>query len=597
MSVFTRPSQPATQEPAAPEAGLLPADSPAPTPTESSAAEVRRPTAPRGPRRDDGAPAGRRAADWRTVAGRVLTVLAALFVLFALVVPDNLSELTPGTFLRIPVEALLGVALAAVLPARPRRVLAVLAGVALGLLTIVKILDMGFYAVLDRPFDLVLDWILLDDSRGVLGDSIGRAARTRWRSRPSCWCSVLIVLHDARDAAAGQAGRPARRRPRCRRWRCSRSSGSPAPRSARSSCRACRSRPTARHPGLRPRPARWARPAGRRRRFAEELAPSTRSAPRRASSCSPACGARTSCFAFIESYGRDAIEDPEMAPQVDAVLDAGTRRLNAAGYSSRSAFLTSSTAGSGSWLAHATLLSGLWVNNQQRYRTLVASDRLTLTSAFQRAGWRTVGVMPGVTEAWPEGEFFGYDQVYDSGHLGYRGPRFSYATMPDQYTLSAFERLERAKKDRAPLMAEIPLVSSHAPWTPLPRMIDWNDVGDGSVYRLDGVRPGHRPEYVLNRDPKEVRAEYRQSIEYSLDSLISVRGEVRRQEPRARLPRRPPARPDRGRPERQPRRADHDRRPRPGRAGQDLRLGLAGRPEARTRRPRSGGWTPSATAS
>ena len=84
--------------------------------------------------------------------------------------------------------------------------------------------------------------------------------------------------------------------------------------------------------------------------------------------------------------------------------------------------------GGGSWLAHATLLSGLWIDNQQRYRTLVSSDRLTLTSAFQRAGWRTVGVEPAITGAWPEGEFYGYDRVYDSRNLGYRGPRFSYAT-------------------------------------------------------------------------------------------------------------------------------------------------------------------------
>ena len=40
-------------------------------------------------------------------------------------------------------------------------------------------------------------------------------------------------------------------------------------------------------------------------------------------------------------------------------------------------------------------------------------------------------------------------------------------TMPDQYTLSAFQRYEPAP-GHAPVMAEIPLVSSHAPWAPLP---------------------------------------------------------------------------------------------------------------------------------
>ena len=31
-------------------------------------------------------------------------------------------------------------------------------------------------------------------------------------------------------------------------------------------------------------------------------------------------------------------------------------------------------------------------------------------------------------------------------------------------------------------MAEIDLVSSHTPWTPLPRMVPWDQVGDGSVF-------------------------------------------------------------------------------------------------------------------
>ena len=33
---------------------------------------------------------------------------------------------------------------------------------------------MGFFAVLDRPFDPVSDWAYLRPAVGVLGDSIGR---------------------------------------------------------------------------------------------------------------------------------------------------------------------------------------------------------------------------------------------------------------------------------------------------------------------------------------------------------------------------------------------------------------------------------------
>ncbi len=192
--------------------------------------------------------------------------------------------------------------------------------------------------------------------------------------------------------------------------------------------------------------------------------------------------------AFVESYGRTAVEDPGLGPGVQAVLAAGSDRLRAAGYSSRSAFLTSPTSGGGSWLAHTTLLSGLWVDDQQRYRDVVSSERLTLSGAFRRAGWRTVGVMPGVTSAWPEGDFFSYQEVHDADHLDYRGPNFSWSRMPDQYTLAAFDRLERSRAPRAPVMAVVPLVSSHAPWSPVPRLVEWTRGG-----RRVGLQPPDHP--------------------------------------------------------------------------------------------------------
>ena len=50
----------------------------------------------------------------------------------------------------------------------------------------------------------------------------------------------------------------------------------------------------------------------------------------------------------------------------------------------------------------------------------------------------------------------------------------------DQYTLSTFRPSERAKPGHAPVSAQTVLVSSHAPWTPIPQLIGWNAVGDGS---------------------------------------------------------------------------------------------------------------------
>jgi hypothetical protein len=224
-------------------------------------------------------------------------------------------------------------------------------------------------------------------------------------------------------------------------------------------------------------------------------------------------------FVFVESYGRVAVEGSSFAPEIRALLEEGTETLAAEGWSSRSAFLTSPTFGGVSWLAHATLHSGLWIDTQQRHDQLLASDRFTLAAAFERAGWRTVVDVPSNRDPWDEGRaFYRFDVDYDRHDVGYEGPKFSFAAMPDQYTMAAFERLELAP-GHAPVMAEIDLISSHEPWTPLPRLLDWDEIGDGSVY--DGMpAEGQAPTDVLG-DTDRVRELYAESIRYSLDVLIS----------------------------------------------------------------------------
>jgi hypothetical protein len=214
-----------------------------------------------------------------------------------------------------------------------------------------------------------------------------------------------------------------------------------------------------------------------------------------------------------------AVEGSSFAPGINRLLDDGTRRLAEAGFESRSAFMTSPTFGALSWLAHATLQSGLWVDSQPLYDRLVESRRLTLTRLFGRAGWRTVADVPANTRDWPQGEFYGFDHLYDSRNVGYRGPRFGYPPVPDQYTLDAFHRLELAREDRPPVMAEIDLITSHAPWSRTPRMVDQAAVGDGSIF--DGMPETLPSEGDIWPSPRRVKAAYAGSIEYSLEAFLT----------------------------------------------------------------------------
>ena len=101
---------------------------------------------------------------------------AGAIVWGALVAPDRLELLTPAAFLRIPVEGLVLVAIALVLPARPRRIVAIVAGVLFGLLAVFKVFDVVLYQEFARPFNPVIDWGNVGPAIGVVRDSIGTLA-------------------------------------------------------------------------------------------------------------------------------------------------------------------------------------------------------------------------------------------------------------------------------------------------------------------------------------------------------------------------------------------------------------------------------------
>ena len=472
----------------------------------------------RGPGQDSQPPTdevpARRASRRTAVATRAVSVAAGVVVLLVLIAPTEVGRLTPAAFVRVPVEALLGASLVLALPAGPRRWVAGVLGVALGALAVVKVIDVGFFAVLDRSFDPLLDWGFLEAGVVFLTSSMGRPAAVG--AVVGALVGAVVVLALVALSVRRLAGVAVRHEARARPmvailtvvWAVCAVSGVQLVPQVPVAAQVTVDRLAQMRAGLQDSET-----------FAAQMIMDQFGA-------TPPAGLLTALrgkdvvIAFVESYGRTATEHPSLAPEVGPRLDDGTHRLRAAGFSSRSAYLTSPTAGGGSWLAQITLLSGLWVDNQHRYQALLATDRLTLTGAFQRAGWRTVGVMPGVILDWPEGSFFDYDRIYAAKDLGYRGPNFSFATMPDQYTLSAFERLERARADRPPLMAVIPLISSHAPWAPVPPALDWTNVGDGSGYRaVPGA--GDPADVVLGRDPTRVRADYAQAIGYTIDTVVS----------------------------------------------------------------------------
>jgi phosphatidylglycerophosphate synthase len=448
----------------------------------------------------------------RTGIAVALTVLALLVVWGALVAPNQPRQLDVGAFARLPLELLVVVGLAVLLPARPRRVLAVVGGAVLAVLVVVKVLDMGFITAFDRPFDPVSDSSYVGIGIETLRDAIGRSSANLAVAAIGVLfvgllaLPVLALLRLTRVAAGHRGWALPAVAALGVIWVGLRVLGAPV--ASTSTAALAVDEVNAVRSGLQ----------------AHEIL--AREIPRDRFRAAPGDRLLTGLrgkdvlLLFVESYGRVAAQGSSFSPRVDAVLDKGTAQLQAGGFSSRSAFLSSSTFGGLSWLAHSTLQSGIRIGTQRGYNQLVKSDRLTLSGAFKRAGWRTVSEDPANKRTWPEGSsFYHYDKIYDRRNVGYRGPGFGLPPMPDQYVLEALQRLELAKRPRPPLFAEVDLISSHAPWTRIPRLIAWDDVGDGSIFNRVGVEESTRA--ALFGDSKRARAAYGHSIEYTMSTIIS----------------------------------------------------------------------------
>jgi hypothetical protein len=179
---------------------------------------------------------------------------------------------------------------------------------------------------------------------------------------------------------------------------------------------------------------------------------------------------------FVESYGAVTYETPAIADGLVASRADLAAAVADTGREVVTAYVESPTFGGSSWLAHLSLISGVEVRDQYAYTSLMASRRETIITNFARRGYRTVALMPGMRQAWPEGAFYRFDRIYGHDLLEYRGPQFGWWTIPDQYALAKIDAVERvrAAEARSPLFIVFPTSTTHAPFGPVaPYQPDW----------------------------------------------------------------------------------------------------------------------------
>jgi phosphatidylglycerophosphate synthase len=458
------------------------------------------------------APAGFSTAPvWDPVTTTVLTFLALGVVWFVLVFPIRPSQLSPGFFVRLPLEGLVVVGLAVALPTRIGRFVPWLIGPLLGAVALIKVFDLGFFIAFNRSFNPVEDWSYFSIGFATVRDTFGsRDADLAIAASVVVGLAALVVPTLALRQLSRVASRHRRR--------------------------------SLRTVGV--LTAVWAlcwvfgtevSGAGIASTSAAHLAVGEVQAVQADLHSEALFGAlmarkdpyrnippgrllkgllgKDVLLVFVEGYGQTAVQGNSFSPRIDQIVNVGTQELQAHGFSSRSGWLTSSTYGGGSWLSHATLQSGTWVNSPGRYSQLIKSKRLPLSTAFRRAGWETVADAPANRGSWPEGHsYYHYDKIWDRTNLGYSGPKYGYSPMPDQYALQKLQKLELAKRNRPPIFAEFDTTSSHYAWDRIPPLIAWHRLGNGSIFN-------HLP--IDRTGMTDTQQGYARSIQYSLRTLYS----------------------------------------------------------------------------
>ncbi|WP_241524126.1 sulfatase-like hydrolase/transferase [Oceaniglobus indicus] len=446
-------------------------------------------------------------------------ILATLLLYLALALPNTPAAMVAGTFIRLPLELPVLIALLLAVAALPRlsRVLRVVLSVGLTAIVLLKLGDFITFQTFSRPFNPIIDTFMFPAGMNLLTGTLGRpmalavavaailavlalavlffAAMTRW-SRPvppvavRRWAGLFAVVFAV--IAIADAGRWLRI------WDVPQNPVGNAATTRLAVLHAQRS-------GIAARKLAEYRKAADQDPFAD------------ATGLFDLLAGRDVLVVFIESYGRTSFDNPLYRPTHVPTLRSAEHDVAATGLAMRSGWLTSPIAGGQSWLAHGTFASGLRTGDQARYGAMLASSRQTLFHLANAAGYRTAAVMPAITLPWPEGPMIGFQRILPAADLGYAGEPFNWITMPDQYTLSAWPDL--LGEDPRPDFIQIALISSHAPWVPVPRMVDWADVGDGRIF--DQWATSGDPPKVVWRDRDRVRDQYRQAIDYALQATFS----------------------------------------------------------------------------
>ncbi|MFT5933972.1 MAG: hypothetical protein ACI83N_000853 [Hydrogenophaga sp.] len=171
---------------------------------------------------------------------------------------------------------------------------------------------------------------------------------------------------------------------------------------------------------------------------------------------------------FLESYGQVAFGIPEIDQALRQPRAELQAQVRAAGMEVVSGFMTSTTYGGRSELAHVSFLSGLDTSTPWVHDLLLTTDRPLLTTWFRDRGFDVHALYPALSWDWPERSFYRFGSFFDARDLDYRGPKIGYWSVPDQVTLARYQQQQPITADSPPRVLFFPSITSHLPFHPVP---------------------------------------------------------------------------------------------------------------------------------
>ena len=193
---------------------------------------------------------------------------------------------------------------------------------------------------------------------------------------------------------------------------------------------------------------------------------------------------RPSVYLFaVESYGSVLERHPDLRGPYRQLMRRTDSTLRDAGWHAATARLEAPVRGGRSWLAIASLFTGVRVDRQLLFnRFKQNADRVPhLVRFLDRQGYRTVALQPFTfaRPGLPVRNLYDFDVTLYRDDLNYEGPSYGLADAPDQYSLHFAHHTELAPASE-PFFLFFETVSSHALWNyGLPPVLpDWRQFNE-----------------------------------------------------------------------------------------------------------------------